>query len=465
MSDYSTPFSDKLLDDESFDTIFGGQEDDELMGSVMKESDEAIVDDRDASGIEDGVGAPGAGSGLGSDLGTDHASKGAEAPKDDTSDQDVIAKDNGEQLKNDQLNTGDNAQGSDIKDGGQVNPADVRPEGDCQGAVDTEFGNTAPMEDKKVENIENFKEAETFEEAYNALVKELEEEGLADPADPAGVADEVPAEVVDSETPELPEEVPANDGVPADDVEAEYDDAVDALDSDEDEDDSIMDTLVGEEANVEDVAETRSTDGVEDGKKEDNLGDNLGPDSDNESKGGDAPKDDTSDNDVVDKESELKDDKLATSGDAHGDVKDGAQINPDDARVNGDTADAADDSFGKQPPIKEGAEEEKKEDEKAVDECGSNCSKNSAGGSGCEDCKDEEKEVKEASVPASEDDILEAAVLGIELEAAEEDLDAAEAEEDALLQDAKKDTAKSEFSTAELNEDEDDAIMNAVIGE
>ena len=462
MSDYSTPFSNKLLDDESFDTIFGGQEDDELMGSVMKESDEAIVDDRDASAIEDGVGAPGEGSGLGSDLGTDHASTGAEAPKDDSSDQDVVTKD--EQLKNDQLNAGSDAQGTDVQDAGQVDPADARPEGDCQGAVDGKFGDTAPMSDKDVENIEGFKKAETFEEAYNALVKELEEEGLVDPADPAEVSEEVPAEVADSETPELPEEVPANDGVPADEVEAEYDDAVDALDDEDDDDDSIMDTLVDEEANVDDAAETRSTDGVEDGKKEDNLGDNLGPDSDNESKGGDAPKDDTSDNEVVDKESELKDEKLATSGDAQGEVKDAAPVDPEDARANGDTPEAADDSFGKQPPIEEACKEEKKDEKKeAVDEgC---CSKNSAGGSGCEDCKEEKKEeVKEASVPATEDDVLEAAVLGVELEAAEDDLDASEAEEDALLQDAKKDTAKSEFSTAELNEDEDDAIMNAVIG-
>ena len=49
MADYAIPFSDKLLDDEAFDTIFGGQEDDELMGSVMKESDEFNDDVRDTS--------------------------------------------------------------------------------------------------------------------------------------------------------------------------------------------------------------------------------------------------------------------------------------------------------------------------------------------------------------------------------------------------------------------------------
>ena len=37
-------------------------------------------------------------------------------------------------------------------------------------------------------------------------------------------------------------------------------------------------------------------------------------------------------------------------------------------------------------------------------------------------------------------------------------------EEDELIEDSKKTTAKSEFSTAELNEDEDDDIMNAVMG-
>ena len=434
----------------------------------MKESDEAIDDVRDASGIEDGTGAMGDGEGLGSDLGTDHASTGAEAPKDDTSDAQVIAKADGEELKNDQLNSGDNAQG-DVKDAGQVDPANARPEGDCQAAVDGEFGKTAAMDDSKVEKIEDLKEADSFEEAYNALLQELEEEGLgADAADPAGVADApVPAAVADSQTPELPEEVPANDGVPADEVEADYD-AVDALDvDDDDEDDSIMDTLVGEEANVEDAAETRDTSAVED-KKEDNLGDNLGPDSDNESKGGDAPKDDTSDNKVVDKETELKDEKLATSGDAQGDVKDAGQVDPADARVEGDTPEAADDSFGKQKPLEEECaekkEEEKKDekDDKAVDEA---CAKSgcAAGGSGCEDGKCEEKK-EEPVKEADEDDVLEAAVLGVELKEAADELDDVEAEEDALMADAKQDTAKSEFSTAELNEDEDDDIMNAVMG-
>lgn len=448
MSDYSIPFSDKLLDDESFDTIFGGQEDDELMGSVMKEADEFNDDVRDTSGIEDGTGALGKGEGLGSDLGTDHASKGAEAPKADTSDQDIIAKDGGETLKQDQLNTGDNAQGAK-KDGGMVN--DFRVEGEDQKEADDDFGKTAPMSDDKVENIENFKEADSFEEAYNNLLKELEEEGLGvDPADPAGVAnpdspassEAVPPVVADSETPELPEEVPAvTPDAPAGDM-------VDALDleDDDDEDDSIMDTLVGEEANVNDVAETRDNGAVED-KKEDNLGDDLGPDSSHESKGGDAPADDTSDEKVIEKKDgeDLKGDQLNSGDNAQGKVADGGQV--DDFRPEGDTQAAADDSFGKQAPLKE--------------KCG-------AGGSGCADgnCDKKAEEKPEEGAPVKEsmdeDDLLEAAVMGFE--EASEDLDDVESEEDELIEDAKKTTAKSEFSTAELNEDEDDDIMNAVMG-
>ncbi len=444
MADYAIPFSDKLLDDEAFDTIFGGQEDDELMGSVMKESDEFNDDVRDTSAIEDGDPELGEGEGLGSDLGTDHASKGAEAPKADTSDQDVIAKDNGETLKQDQLNSGDNAQGK-IDDAGQVN--DFRPEGDCQGAVDCGFGKTAPMDDNKVEDIEGFKEADSFEEAYNSLLRELEEEGLGcDPADSACVANPdspasvpaVPAAVADSETPELPEEVPGPEGVPADDVEV---DIVDSLDDEDDEDDSIMGTLVGEEANVDDAAETRDNSSVED-KKEDNLGDNLGPDSDNESKGGDAPTDDTSDNPVIEKKdgSELKDDQVNTGDNAQGKIEDGGQVDPKDARPAGDTQDAADDSFGKQAPLKEG--------------------------DNCANCDKKEEEPKEGAPvkEADEDDFLEAAVLGVDLTEASEALDDEETEEDELMADAKNDKAKSEFSTAELNEDEDDDIMNAVMG-
>lgn len=436
MSDYSIPFSDKLLDDESFDTIFGGQEDDELMGCVMKEADEFNDDVRDTSGIEDGTGALGKGDGLGSDLGTDHASKGAEAPNADTSDQDVIAKDGGETLKQDQLNTGDNAQGGK-KDGGMVK--DFRVEGEDQKESDDDFGKTAAMSDDKVENIEGFKEADSFEEAYNALLKELEEEGLgADPADPAGVANPdspaspvaVPPTVADSETPELPEEVPAvTPDAPAGDM-------VDALDLEDDEDDSIMDTLVGEEANVDDVAETRDNGAVED-KKEDNLGDDLGPDSSHESKGGDAPTDDTSDNAVIEKKDgeELKGDQLNSGDNAQGKVADGGMVK--DFRPTGDCQGAADDSFGKQAPLKEGEN--------------------------CENCdKKEEKPEKEDSVKESFDDFLEAAVMGFE--EASDDLDDIESEEDELIADAKKTSAKSEFSTAELNEDEDDDIMNAVMG-
>ena len=66
MSDYDMTFDKKIVDDASFDTIFGGEEDNHLLDLVLKEDSETFGKDvRDADAVEDGLGAIGKGEGLG----------------------------------------------------------------------------------------------------------------------------------------------------------------------------------------------------------------------------------------------------------------------------------------------------------------------------------------------------------------------------------------------------------------
>ena len=78
---------------------------------------EDVKDKVDMDGIEDKSGKIGAGDGLGNDLGPDHDTKG-DKPTADSSDEEVTPKDSIE-LKNDQLNVADDANGK-VVDGGMV---------------------------------------------------------------------------------------------------------------------------------------------------------------------------------------------------------------------------------------------------------------------------------------------------------------------------------------------------------
>lgn len=349
MSDYDMNFAKKLLSDEDFDTIFGAEEDDRLMSALKEEADEFIKDDPDTDGVEDGLGDLGKGTGLGSDLGTDHETKGAAGAKDDTSDEDVLAKQAGETFsKGDQLNTGDNAQGQ-IKDGSQVS-GDLHVAGDNADPVDKTF-------------------EQAFEEAYQALMEEVNEElgedpdgGAEMPPVQADVAAPAPAEVAPDTDPVEPEEPEDNPN-----ATVNYTDML--LDDEDDEEDAIFDDcgsacnkpagqpqapMVQEEGDV--AREERDPGKVEDGKGSENLGDDLGPNHDGN--GVSKPADDTSDEDIIAAVGgeTLKKDQLNSGDNAQGQVKDGSQVSGD-LRVAGDDDKSSDDSF------KEAAEDLEKDEQ------------------------------------------------------------------------------------------------------
>lgn len=330
MSDFNNVFAKKLLDEEEFDTIFGGEEDDDLM-SCLEAADEVINDKRDTDGVEDGSGAIGKGSDIGSDLGTDHENKKSFGVKDDTSDQDIIAAVGGETFdKGGQINTGDNARGK-ITDGSTVKD-DFRVAGDDTNAVDKEFA-----------------------EAYKFIMEELQDMPIAPdedgrPAAPApyeNPTDEIPEGDIVSALLDSEDEDDDDD----DDFENNYDDntetiaAIDVQRTASNESADLISQLLEGDVNEDEVREERNANGVED-KGSDNLGDDLGPNHDEN-----KPSDDTSDEDIlaaVSGDTFDKGGQLNAGDNAQGKVTDGGTTKfctPDCARVNGDDADSSDDSF------------------------------------------------------------------------------------------------------------------------
>lgn len=413
MSDYDMTFDKKITADQSFDTIFGGEEDNHLLDLVMKEDADAFnIDERDPESIEDGIGAIGKGDGLGSDVGPDHD---ANKPADDSSDQKVLTTD--KELKaDDQLNVSDTT-GEKPEDGDTVDTDDVHASG-----TDELVGNDPiPEEDKLSDNLEKIADkVDSFDEAMTKLLEEVGDDEL--PSEEPEVAPATaPAEPVPA--PEVPVAAPADAPVPAPaepvapdaEVPAPVAPASDAGVSDMDllDTDPVDSPEEGcckeeteeepESADVEDLDEAVLEDEVNDkvdfGGVEDKsgkigagegLGNDLGPDHDTDNK----PKDDTSDEKVTPKDDiELKNDQLNTSDEAGASkVEDGDTVDPKDAANVGEDGKAADDSF------------------------------------------------KEASV---------------------EDLeDLPEDEEDEVIDAVEDNDAKSEFSAAELNADEDDEILD-----
>lgn len=332
MGDFNNNFAKKLLEDEDFDTIFGAEEDDDLMSCL--EADEFIKDERDNKDIEDGIGAMGKGSGLGSDLGTDHETKGAFSAKNDTSDEDIISAVGGETFdKGGQLNAGDNAQGK-ITDGSTVKD-DFRVAGDNTNAVDKEFA-----------------------EAYKFIMEELQDMPIAPDEDgqPA-----VPAPY-ENPTDDIPEGDIVNALLDSDDEDDDddddFEDSYDANNSgatatvtvqgstsyNNESADLILQLLEGD-VDEDDVREERNTNGVED-KGSDNLGDDLGPNHDEK-----KPSDDSSDEDIlaaVSGETLKRGDQFNAGDNAQSKITDGGSTKfctPDCARVNGDDSDSSDDSF------------------------------------------------------------------------------------------------------------------------
>ena len=413
MSDYDMTFDKKITADQTFDTIFGGEEDNHLLDLVMKEDADAFnIDERDPESIEDGLGKIGAGDGLGSDVGPDHD---ANKPSDDSSDQKILTTD--KELKaNDQLNVSDTT-GEKPEDGDTVDTNNVHAAG-----TDELVGNDPiPEEDKIGDNLEKIADkTDSFDEAMSKLLEEVGDDEL--PSEEPEVAPATaPAEPVPA--PEVPVAAPADAPVPAPaepvapdaEVPAPVAPASDAGVSDMDllDTDPVDSPEEGcckeeteeepESADVEDLDEAVLEDEVNDkvdfGGVEDKsgkigagegLGNDLGPDHDTDNK----PKDDTSDEKVTPKDDiELKNDQLNTSDEAGASkVEDGDTVDPKDAANAGEDGKAADDSF------------------------------------------------KEASV---------------------EDLeDLPEDEEDAVIDAVEDNDAKSEFSAAELNADEDDEILD-----
>lgn len=413
MSDYDMTFDKKITADQSFDTIFGGEEDNHLLDLILKEDADAFnIDERDLESIEDGIGAIGKGEGLGSDLGPDHDEN---KPADDSSDQKVLTTD--KELKaNDQLNVSDTT-GEKVEDGNTVDTKDVHASG-----TDELVGNDPiPAEDKLSDNLEKIADkVDSFDEAMSKLLEEVGDDEL--PTEEPEVAPATtPAEPVPA--PEIPVAAPADAPVPAPaepvapnaEVPTPVAPASDAGISDMD----LLDTdpvdspeegCCKEEAEEpeeptdvndldEAVLEDEVNDKVDFGGIEDKsgkigagegLGNDLGPDHDTDNK----PKDDTSDEKITPKDDiELKQSQLNTSDEAGASkVEDGDTVDPKDAANVGEDGKSADDSF------------------------------------------------KEASV---------------------EDLeDLPEDEEDDAIDAVEDNDAKSEFSAAELNADEDDEILD-----
>ena len=370
MSEYSMTFAKKLVEDETFDTIFGAEEDDRLIDCILKEDDEFIKDERDTDKIEDGTGAIGKGDGLGSDIGEDHETKGADAPKEDTSDQDIIGKEGGETFKKGgQLNAGDNAQGTDMKDGSTVS-GDLHVAGDSADETDKAFEEAfnALMEeaDNDIKAADELEDAKPSDHSEKSVKEGIDCVGPNCPnAQPPVAPAAAPVPVA---TPPVADPAPSyNDSVVGDDTDSS-DNLIDALDSDEDYDDTDSDY----EDQVEDIvqdcgqncaptaaphedadvseADNRDADKVEDGTgaigKGDGLGSDIGPGHDEN-----KPSDDTSDEDIIAAaggETLDKGDQLNAGDNAQGKVEDGGEVcvkTPDCARVAGDDSKSADDSF------------------------------------------------------------------------------------------------------------------------
>lgn len=422
MSDYDMTFDKKIVDDASFDTIFGGEEDNHLLDLVLKEDSDAFnVDERDPEGIEDGTGAIGKGDGLGSDLGPGHDEN---KPADDSSDQKILVNNDKDLKANDQLNVSDTT-GGKVEDGNTVDTDDVHASG-----TDELVGNDpTPCERHLDDNLDKISNSvDSFDEAAKRLLEEVGDDELPEedvaptttPVEPAP-APEVPVAPAPVEPdPVAPVAAPADAPVPAEVPPTAPDAEVPApvapaSDAGAPSDLDLLDTepvaapeegCCKEEAPMtiedldeaadpvdpEDVNDKVDFGGVEDKSGKigagDGLGNDLGPDHDTANK----PKDDTSDEVVLPKDDkELKNDQLNTSDEAGASkVEDGGMVK--DFANAGEDGEAADDSF------------------------------------------------KEASV---------------------EDLEnMPEEEEDEIIDAVEDNDAKSEFTAAELNADEDDEILD-----
>lgn len=325
MSDYDMTFAKHLADGDVFDAIFGAEDDNRMMDSILKESEDV----RDFNKIEDGNGQIGGGKGIGSDLGPNHD---ANKPTDDSSDEDIISAVGGETLKNGgQLNSGSNAGGT-VKDGGMIN--DFLVNGEDRYAADHT----------------------SFKEALDYLLAEADE----DIAAAEGIPEDPEAEVQGAGE---VEDVPATGSG----------DMVDAFDTSDEDDDEIPDNrdvvdarLVDQDGagaecggagcgasgscregylGIFESDDERCNKGIEDcngkigGGK--GIGSDLGPNHDTTNK----PADDSSDEDIISAVGgeDLKDGQLNSGSDADAKPQDGGMVK--DFDVAGDSKDATADSF------------------------------------------------------------------------------------------------------------------------
>lgn len=457
MSNYDMTFDKKITADQSFDTIFGGEEDNHLLDLVMKEDADAFnIDERDPESIEDGIGAIGKGEGLGSDVGPDHD---ANKPSDDSSDQKILTTD--KELKaNDQLNVSDTT-GEKPKDGNTVDTDDVHAAG-----TDELVGNDPiPCERHLEDELDKMKNnVDSFDEAMTKLLEEVGDDEL--PSEEPEVAPATtPAEPVPA--PEVPVANPADASVPAPaepvapdaEVPAPVAPASDAGISDMDlldtdpvdspEEGCCKEEADESEASVEDLDATPVDEDANTDKMKDNLAKmkamQASADAANK-KAGDAI--DSANKKFLNHEAALEDevnDKVDFGGveDKSGKIGTGEglgnDIGPDHDTDNKPKDDTSDEKITPKDDI-----ELKNDQLNTSDDAGA--SKVEDGGmvkdfdNAGEDGKESDESFKEASV---------------------EDLeDLPEDEEDDVIDTVEDNDAKSEFSAAELNADEDDEILD-----
>lgn len=205
MSGYDMKFADAIIRDAELDNIIDADDEDAIIDQIEKHTvDEAadpfIKDVVKNDSIENGA------EGLGDDIGTKHASKGAEAPKDDSSDAPIVKQERSDTGKSPIIDNAPRTQTNAEADERKLND---------------EIEKVANKVDKMEIEKENY--FDNFDQAQNALLDEAEEDiaaaqAMADELNTLSaptaeeIADDVDAATgLDTPIPTSPSDVPIGD--------------------------------------------------------------------------------------------------------------------------------------------------------------------------------------------------------------------------------------------------------------